>query len=275
MRLSREVAEYVLRELDYVAEAQSQREFAALYRDHPFIRVPDVVTELSTSRVLTQELVGGVGWEDALNADEPLRQSWAEAMDRFLYGSMFDFGLFNVDTHPGNYRFHDDGTVSFLDFGCVCRLTPEVLDQLDELTRAAVAGDANRVWKVCLAVGVWDETDPVTPQEALAYFQAGLEHCIGEQPYTLTTEVVARSIRTHLDPTGPAANAMRHIKSPETWGVVNRTNIGMLSMLAELGATNDWRAIYFESRGDGPSASSLGAAHREFLRHHPAALQRA
>src|SRR5215210_2289592 len=50
-----ELKERVMEELDYELEAQSQRAFARGYRAHPFIHVPDVVTRLSTERVLVSE----------------------------------------------------------------------------------------------------------------------------------------------------------------------------------------------------------------------------
>ena len=57
-----EVGERITEELDYRLEAASQAEFAARYRGHPFINVPAVIDELSTARVLTQELcVAGPG----------------------------------------------------------------------------------------------------------------------------------------------------------------------------------------------------------------------
>jgi predicted unusual protein kinase regulating ubiquinone biosynthesis (AarF/ABC1/UbiB family) len=59
-----ELKERVMEELDYELEAQSQRSFARGYRGHPFIHVPDVVTRLSTTRVLVTEWVDGIGFED-------------------------------------------------------------------------------------------------------------------------------------------------------------------------------------------------------------------
>ena len=53
-----------MEELDYELEAQNQRSFARGYRDHPFIYVPDVVTRLSTQRVLVSEWVDGVGFDE-------------------------------------------------------------------------------------------------------------------------------------------------------------------------------------------------------------------
>ena len=42
---------------------------------------------------------------------------------RFAQGSIHRHGVFNGDPHPGNYRFHPDGSVTFLDFGLVKRWT--------------------------------------------------------------------------------------------------------------------------------------------------------
>src|ERR687898_277590 len=58
-----ELKERVMEELDYELEAQSQRAFARGYRRHPFIHVPDVVTRLSTERVLVSDWVDGAGFD--------------------------------------------------------------------------------------------------------------------------------------------------------------------------------------------------------------------
>ena len=73
-----ELKERVLEELDYEYEAQNQRAFARGYRGHPFIYVPDVVTRLSTERVLVTEWVDGMGFDDvkaaAAGREGPLRR---------------------------------------------------------------------------------------------------------------------------------------------------------------------------------------------------------
>jgi len=57
---SREVAdelrERISEELDYELEASNHRALARQYRNHPFIVVPEVVTELSSERVYTTSL---------------------------------------------------------------------------------------------------------------------------------------------------------------------------------------------------------------------------
>src|SRR5688572_19979256 len=54
-------------ELDYRLEARCQSEFAARYDGHPFIRVPKVIPERSSRRVLTSEWVDGHRWADFLD----------------------------------------------------------------------------------------------------------------------------------------------------------------------------------------------------------------
>lgn len=99
--MAREIGEQIQAELDYRREAVNQSEFAARWRGHPFIRVPAVISELSTCRVLTQELAHGLSWERALTAEQGLRDRWAEVIHRFAYGSANHFRIFNADPHPG------------------------------------------------------------------------------------------------------------------------------------------------------------------------------
>ena len=61
-----ELRDRVVEELDYRLEATNQQLFADHYRGHPTIRVPDVLPELSTARVLTTELSDGVRFDEML-----------------------------------------------------------------------------------------------------------------------------------------------------------------------------------------------------------------
>src|SRR5919205_3627996 len=59
-------------ELDYELEASNQRTLARIFRGHPFIHVPDVVTSLSRERVLVSEFVRGIGFDSLKEADQEL-----------------------------------------------------------------------------------------------------------------------------------------------------------------------------------------------------------
>ena len=104
-----ELKDRITEELDYRLEAANQAEFSALYRDHPFIHVPEVVPELSTGKVLVMDEADGLRWTAALEQPQELKDRWAAVINRFVYGSLYGAGIFNGDPHPGNYLFHDDG----------------------------------------------------------------------------------------------------------------------------------------------------------------------
>lgn len=92
--VAREYGTSIEAELDYRLEARNQAEFAEHYRGHPFIHVPDVIGELSTERVLTQDLAQGRCWDEALLANQELRDRWAEAIHRFVYRSYYRLNVF-------------------------------------------------------------------------------------------------------------------------------------------------------------------------------------
>src|SRR5439155_11270923 len=100
-----ELKERVLEELDYEYEASNQRTFARGYRGHPFIYVPDVVTRLSTERVLVTEWVDGLGFEEVKQLPQGDKDRFGEIVFRFCFGSIYHLQHFNADAHPRS-RFY-------------------------------------------------------------------------------------------------------------------------------------------------------------------------
>ncbi len=252
---ARELSVRITEELDYRFEAANQAEFAERYRGHPFIHVPAVIGELCTDRVLTQELCLGRSWSEALDAEQELRDQWAEAIWRFVYGSHIRLGMINTDLHPGNYVFHDDGGVSFLDFGCIQRFRRDQADMAVAILRECLRGDALGTWRACVEVGYWRSSDPVTPEEVFAWWHEPFRYLWDEQPFTITPEYAASWIEHRFSPTGRSANALRYLTlQPDclTW---TRIEVALSSVLAGLHATNDWAAIMAEYRGDAPTTA--------------------
>ena len=200
---ARELSVRIVEELDYRREAANQAKFAAIYRGHPFIRVPPVLGELSTGRVRTQELMCGKSWSEALLCKQQLRDRWGEAIYRFVYGSYYRFGVFHADPHPGNYLFHEDGSVSFLDFGCVKRFTREQIDLMNTIARACMREDVLGTWRASVEGGFFRSCDPVTAEEVFAYWREAWELWWAQQPFTITPGVRRAVDRAPLLPGGP------------------------------------------------------------------------
>ncbi len=262
---AQEMGERITEELDYRLEAANQAEFAELYRGHPFIHIPKVLGELCTDRVLTQELVQGKSWNDALASEQELRNSWAEAIHRFLYGSYHYHCLFNADPHPGNYLFHDDGSVSFLDFGCVKRLQRDQVQSLNLVMRECLRSDVAETWRISVEGGFFSPSDSLTPEEVFEYWWKPIEMYWGEQPFTVTPEYVAALIEGRYSPAGPMANAFSHMSSPPAYTTMSRIDIGAMSLISELRGTTYWKTIaaeYFENAEPITPMGKLDGAYR-------------
>jgi predicted unusual protein kinase regulating ubiquinone biosynthesis (AarF/ABC1/UbiB family) len=267
---AREMSVRITEELDYRIEAANQAEFAAHYRGHPFIHVPEVIGELCTERVLTQELAQGLSFSDALTAGQKLRDQWAEAIWRFTYGS-FAYGAYkhiymlNADPHPGNYMFHEDGSVSFLDFGCVKRFSREQVEMMNAILLACLRNDVLGTWRACVEAGFWRSSDPVTPEEVFAYWREDWAMLWAEQRFTITPEYVARRIERRCSPTGPSANAFRYITASPEYTVMSRIEVGVESVIAQLHAGVNWGAIAAEALENAPPLTEMGKRAKTFF----------
>jgi predicted unusual protein kinase regulating ubiquinone biosynthesis (AarF/ABC1/UbiB family) len=260
-----EVGERITEELDYSLEATNQMAFADSYRGHPGIHVPDVVEELSTSRVLTQDLVDGLWWTEALGADPSLKDRWGETIYRFHTGSLRRLGLFNADPNPGNYLFHPDGTVSFVDFGCVKRFGAERVAWIADMVRAVIDGDAAGLQQGFVDAGIFDTDHAPAAQDVLAWYGQPFELVRGPQPFTVKPDYVAHCVERNWSPMGPSGRAVRLMDAdaPADLYFLSRMQLGLLSVLGELGATGYWGSIEAEYDGD-PPLTAMGKADADF-----------
>lgn len=130
-------------ELDYRTEAANAEQFRQNLAEDAAVRVPRVLTELSTSEVLVEEDVGGIGITDtaALDAAGVDRPALARSATRTLVTMVLVDGFFHADPHPGNMFVGDDGVIALIDFGMVGRLGPTVREDLLRMLLALSHGD--------------------------------------------------------------------------------------------------------------------------------------
>lgn len=258
-----EVSARIGEEIDYLTEARNQTLFADAYRGHPFIRVPEVHPELTTSRVLTMDFADGMRFADAVDASAPLRDSWGEVITRFALGGVRRLHVFHADPHPGNYLFHDDGTVTFLDFGCIKRIDGGRVRLMQRALNAAVDADADELVAVMRTMGFFGPKVVPDPQAALAWFSVGLVGLTGPQPYTYDSAHLP-SAAVKFSPVGPHADLVKLLSLDPEYTMFSRIDLGLLAVLGSLGATGPWEAIRSEWDRGGAPATPLGESDAAF-----------
>jgi predicted unusual protein kinase regulating ubiquinone biosynthesis (AarF/ABC1/UbiB family) len=268
-----EVAARITEELDYRIEAANQTEFRSRYEGHPFIRIPAVVPELSTERVLVMDEHDGLRWTAALDQPQELKDRWGEVIHRFVFGSLYDLGTFNADPHPGNYLFHDDGSVTFLDFGCVKRFAPDQVSAMRRMSEAVFdTADADALFRTFQDLGCIPLKTKLRPQRVFEWWAAIWDPGQGAEPFTFTPEFAAWVMERNFDAFGEWRDMARGMgigQESKDWTFLTRIQLGLYSVLGALRATGDWRAVHDEERGAAPATTDLGRQHQAWRSAQP------
>jgi len=238
-----ELSERVLEELDYEYEAQNQRSFARAYRGHPFVYVPDVVTRLSTDRVLVSEWVDGAGFEEVKALGQDARDRFAEIVFRFCFGSIFHLQHFNADAHPGNYLLMGDGRVAFLDFGMTKRLDKEQIELEIAALDAVFEDDPERLRIALHDLGFLNKPDRVDAERLMEHVKAVGGWYMEDREVTIDASYVMGVISAVSDPRSDFFDLMRRENIPANELMGRRMETGVLAVLGQLQATRNWYRI--------------------------------
>ncbi|HEX7168915.1 MAG TPA: AarF/ABC1/UbiB kinase family protein [Acidimicrobiales bacterium] len=260
-----EIRERLTEELDYRQEADNVRLFANFYRDHPFIHVPDVVDELSAQRVITTELATGARFADVLTWSAEERSLAAETIYRFVFRSVYRLHAFNGDPHPGNYLFNPAGKVTFLDFGLVKRFTPEEVRLFEDMAlRIAIEHDGDAYRRVLEDANVLKPWSGLTEAEVLDYFGQFYLPVLEDEPFTFSHEFARDTVQRFMFSDGKVG---KFGNVPGSMVILQRINLGLYSILADLEATANWRRISEElwPMTDTAPSTPLGELEREWM----------
>jgi ubiquinone biosynthesis protein len=162
---------WTLRELDFRVEARTAER---VRKDAlPWVVIPEVKWDLTTTRVLTMEFIEGVGAAEVRRHREQgtlaaVRTKLPEfdlatALHNFATASfqqLFVVGFFHGDPHPGNIVFLPENRVAFLDFGIFGELTLEEREGVNgQIENLALGNLVASYRSYALQVAVTEESD--------------------------------------------------------------------------------------------------------------------
>lgn len=124
-----EISDRLREELDYELEASHMALYTHIFRNDALIRVPEVIPELSTKRLLSMTWLEGRRLLEYKEAPEEDRNQIARAMFRAWWYPFSHYGVIHGDPHLGNYnvfegsedssaKAHPQG-INLLDYGCM------------------------------------------------------------------------------------------------------------------------------------------------------------
>jgi len=129
-------------EIDYLNEAKNADRFREQFANDPQVRVPEMIYEYSTPKVLTMEFIESFKLTDIarVEAEGLDRKDLAKRVaDTFLY-QIVDTAYFHCDPHPGNLAVDTKGNLVYYDFGMMDELSPNVKAGFKEFCFALFEG---------------------------------------------------------------------------------------------------------------------------------------
>lgn len=260
-----EIKDRLREELDYKREAANQQMFIDFYKGHPFIHVPEVFHEFSTGRILMTELVAGHSFAEVCEWSQEQRDMAGEAIFRFVFRSLYRFRAFNGDPHPGNYIFHGDGKVSFLDFGLIKHFTVDEMHMFQSMVKAAVLDhDMDAYRRVIEDAGMLQLDAPFTTQEAGDYFAHFYEPVRESREMEWSSTYATSIVRHTFDRTSPIA---QYATVPKSFVFIQRINLGLYAVLGQLRSRGNYRRVSEElwPMTNAPGSTAMGLAEQKWL----------
>jgi predicted unusual protein kinase regulating ubiquinone biosynthesis (AarF/ABC1/UbiB family) len=177
--LLNEFSKITYEEIDYLAEGKNAEVFGNNFLKRPGIRVPKVIWDLTTKRVLTLENVHAIKITDyeSITTAGINRADVAQRLFETYLQQIFEDGFFHADPHPGNlfveplptsitptslegtqdeplYGKGGGWTLNFVDFGMVGRVPSTVRTGLREMAIGVGTQDTSRVIKSYQTLGI-------------------------------------------------------------------------------------------------------------------------
>lgn len=158
--LVREFDRSLNRELDFTIEARSADRIRKNMRAIPWLTIPKVYWEWTSTRLAVQQYIDGIpsrqiekledaGIDRVLIARRGATVAWKMALED---------GFFHADPHPGNFLILPDNRIAMLDFGMVGKLSRARQEQMVQIMKSVIMQEP----ATCAAVlASWSDGQPV------------------------------------------------------------------------------------------------------------------
>ncbi len=263
--IGNEIRERIHEELDYELEAQNQRRIARIFRGHPFIAVPEVVTSLSRDRVLVSEYMEGAGFEELKTYPQEDRDRIGEILFRFYFGCLYRHHQFSGDPHPGNSMLLPDGRVAFMDFGLFKRMPPGTVELEITVARAVIEGDTETIMRIGTETGFFPEPEKFKPERVLEHFRAATSWYTSDEYIELTPEYATQVLIDMSDPRSEYFGMLRHESAPPDHLFGRRMEVLTLAVIGQLHARGNFHRIAREWFYTDEPATELGEQENAFF----------
>lgn len=160
VEMADEFASALVEELDYRREGRNADRFRENFRDEEHLYVPKVYWELTSRKLMVQERIRGVKFDDlaAIDAHGYDRHRIALHASRMVIKEVLEDGFFHADPHPGNLLVMPNEVIGLLDFGTVGFLDDRDKGDLIRLYIGIIQFDPHSTVEQLIRMGIAEPT---------------------------------------------------------------------------------------------------------------------
>ncbi|THV42198.1 ABC1 kinase family protein [Glycomyces buryatensis] len=243
-RITVELRERLLEELDYELEADAQRKFADAFRGDEQIRVPEVVH--ASPEVLITEWVTGTPLATVISeGSEEERDRAGLLLTTLHFSAPKRAGMLHADPHPGNFALADDGRLIVYDFGAAARMPGGMPFQVGRLTKLTLEGKAEEVVEGLRGEGFVPQ-DLIVDAPAMLEFLRPMLAPLGSEEFRFSREWLRGESTRLTNQKSEAYKFGKQLSFPPSYLLIHRVTMGSIGVLCQLGAKARWRDILEE-----------------------------
>ena len=144
--------------------------------------------------------------------------------------------MFNGDPHPGNYKFHHDGSITFLDYGLVKRWTPGEWESLSPTLEAIVVNrDPDQLIAAMETAGFLRRGHGLDAEHVFNYVSSPYMPYLTDE-FTFSREWMRDTLSVIFDIQGPHARVIEQLNMPPSFVILDRVVWGVSAILGKLEA---------------------------------------
>ena len=271
-----EISQMIAEELDFTKEASNIERVTRNFAGDTTVRLPIVVPERSSRRVLTTEFIDGTKITDfdGLAARGLDRRQLAERIVTAYCRMIFVDGVYHADPHPGNIFVAEDGAIVFVDFGAVGVLAPHMREGIPAFFQGVIGRDPQRITDAIRTMG-FVARDPRSGDVAarvIAYFQSRFLDQLSDESFSLGSLQVDMRVEARDDRRPPQSR--RHVQ-PTDVDVSGAEGLGVARAYTAVVAwtVHGARSVMESDDGHSPVPGG-GRARRQSRLGHAAAIDR-
>ncbi|KAI7894549.1 ABC1 family-domain-containing protein [Mucor mucedo] len=231
-------------ECDYIREANNAIRFKHLLEGDARYKVPSVVQDLCTKRVLVSERLQGRVLSKAVEEPQAVRDDLGEHLLRLCLREVFSFRFMQTDPNWSNF-FYNQSQVELLDFGACREYSESFLQQYGRILMSAARDDREGVWQYSKELGF------VTGYETQVMRDAHIDSVMvlgspfsknAPDIYDFQHQTITQRVRETI----PVM--LRHRLTPppdETYGLHKKLS-GAFLLCTKLGSRFDTKAVWRE-----------------------------